>query len=49
MNTSLLLLFLVTVEEESKDLLSDRVSLYKGDITILEVDAIVNAGTVLCY
>ncbi|XP_045566143.1 ADP-ribose glycohydrolase MACROD2-like [Salmo salar] len=33
----------VTVEEESKDLLIDRVSLYKGDITILEVDAIVNA------
>ncbi|KPP59143.1 hypothetical protein Z043_122965 [Scleropages formosus] len=25
-------------------LLSDKVSLYKGDITILEVDAIVNAG-----
>uniref|UniRef100_A0A3B3CM90 Uncharacterized protein n=1 Tax=Oryzias melastigma TaxID=30732 RepID=A0A3B3CM90_ORYME len=24
--------------------LSDKVSLYKGDITILEVDAIVNAG-----
>uniref|UniRef100_A0A3Q0RIZ5 Macro domain-containing protein n=1 Tax=Amphilophus citrinellus TaxID=61819 RepID=A0A3Q0RIZ5_AMPCI len=24
--------------------LSDKVSLYKGDITVLEVDAIVNAG-----
>lgn len=24
--------------------LSDKVSLYKGDITMLEVDAIVNAG-----
>uniref|UniRef100_A0AAV2JKQ9 O-acetyl-ADP-ribose deacetylase MACROD2 n=1 Tax=Knipowitschia caucasica TaxID=637954 RepID=A0AAV2JKQ9_KNICA len=24
--------------------LSDKVSLYKGDITLLEVDAIVNAG-----
>uniref|UniRef100_A0A4W5LNL4 Macro domain-containing protein n=1 Tax=Hucho hucho TaxID=62062 RepID=A0A4W5LNL4_9TELE len=36
-------------EEEGKDLLRDKVSLYKGDITILEVDAIVNAGTVLCY
>uniref|UniRef100_A0A4W5LMH3 Macro domain-containing protein n=1 Tax=Hucho hucho TaxID=62062 RepID=A0A4W5LMH3_9TELE len=34
-------------EEEGKDLLRDKVSLYKGDITILEVDAIVNAGTVL--
>uniref|UniRef100_A0A8C7FG37 Uncharacterized protein n=1 Tax=Oncorhynchus kisutch TaxID=8019 RepID=A0A8C7FG37_ONCKI len=32
-----------------KDLLRDKVSLYKGDITILEVDAIVNAGTMLCY
>uniref|UniRef100_A0A4W5LLQ5 Macro domain-containing protein n=1 Tax=Hucho hucho TaxID=62062 RepID=A0A4W5LLQ5_9TELE len=30
-------------EEEGKDLLRDKVSLYKGDITILEVDAIVNA------
>uniref|UniRef100_A0A8K9WM50 Macro domain-containing protein n=1 Tax=Oncorhynchus mykiss TaxID=8022 RepID=A0A8K9WM50_ONCMY len=30
-----------------KDLLRDKVSLYKGDITILEVDAIVNAGTML--
>lgn len=49
MNTPLLLLFLVTEEEEGKDLLRDKVSLYKGDITILEVDAIVNAGTVLCY
>ncbi|KAK6328381.1 hypothetical protein J4Q44_G00003590 [Coregonus suidteri] len=39
----------VTEEEEGKDLLRDKVSLYKGDITILEVDAIVNAGTVLCY
>ncbi|RXM95483.1 O-acetyl-ADP-ribose deacetylase MACROD2 [Acipenser ruthenus] len=24
--------------------LSDKVSLYKGDITVLEIDAIVNAG-----
>lgn len=24
--------------------LSDKLSLYKGDITVLEVDAIVNAG-----
>ncbi|KAM7385803.1 hypothetical protein PAMP_001859 [Pampus punctatissimus] len=36
-------------KEEGKELtggggLSDKVSLYKGDITILEVDAIVNAG-----
>ncbi|KAK6301429.1 hypothetical protein J4Q44_G00274820 [Coregonus suidteri] len=36
--------FSITVEEERKDLLSDKVSLYKGDITILEVEAIVNAG-----
>lgn len=49
MNKPLLLLFLVTEEEEGKDLLRDKVSLYKGDITILEVDAIVNAGTMLCY
>uniref|UniRef100_A0AAZ3SI37 Macro domain-containing protein n=1 Tax=Oncorhynchus tshawytscha TaxID=74940 RepID=A0AAZ3SI37_ONCTS len=34
----------VTEEEEGKDLLRDKVSLYKGDITILEVDAIVNAA-----
>lgn len=31
-------------EEESPVSLCDKVSLYKGDITILEVDAIVNAG-----
>ncbi|TWW78688.1 O-acetyl-ADP-ribose deacetylase MACROD2 [Takifugu flavidus] len=37
-------------EEEEPELtgegggLSDKVSLYKGDITVLEVDAIVNAG-----
>nr|XP_043902234.1 ADP-ribose glycohydrolase MACROD2-like [Solea senegalensis] len=36
-------------KEEGKELtggggLSDKVSLYKGDITVLEVDAIVNAG-----
>lgn len=35
--------------EEGKELtgvggLGDKVSLYKGDITVLEVDAIVNAG-----
>ncbi|KTG03227.1 hypothetical protein cypCar_00016713 [Cyprinus carpio] len=33
-----------TEEEERKSFsLADKVSLYKGDITILEVDAIVNA------
>lgn len=32
------------VEEQDVPPLSDKVSLYKGDITILEVDAIVNAG-----
>ncbi|KAI1894682.1 hypothetical protein AGOR_G00118270 [Albula goreensis] len=32
------------VEEQDFHPLSDKVSLYKGDITILEVDAIVNAG-----
>uniref|UniRef100_A0A673BS35 Mono-ADP ribosylhydrolase 2 n=1 Tax=Sphaeramia orbicularis TaxID=375764 RepID=A0A673BS35_9TELE len=36
-------------KEEGKEVtggggLSDKVSLYKGDITVLEVDAIVNAG-----
>lgn len=36
-------------KEEGKELTggggpSDKVSLYKGDITVLEVDAIVNAG-----
>lgn len=31
-------------EEENPVSLCDKVSLYKGDITILEVDAIVNAG-----
>lgn len=31
-------------EEEQPVSLCDKVSLYKGDITILEVDAIVNAG-----
>lgn len=42
--------FLVNEEEEEQELtgagggLSDKVSLYKGDITVLEVDAIVNAG-----
>uniref|UniRef100_H3DGV1 Macro domain-containing protein n=2 Tax=Tetraodon nigroviridis TaxID=99883 RepID=H3DGV1_TETNG len=40
----------VNEEEEEQELtgagggLSDKVSLYKGDITVLEVDAIVNAG-----
>lgn len=29
--------------------LSDKVSLYKGDITVLEVDAIVNAGKELPF
>ncbi len=29
--------------------LSDKVSLYKGDITVLEVDAIVNAGKFLPF
>lgn len=43
-------LFLVNEEEEEQEPtgagggLSDKVSLYKGDITVLEVDAIVNAG-----
>lgn len=43
-------LFLVNEEEEELEQrgagrsLSDKVSLYKGDITVLEVDAIVNAG-----
>ncbi|XP_076831513.1 ADP-ribose glycohydrolase MACROD2 isoform X2 [Brachyhypopomus gauderio] len=32
-------------EEEHPVSLCDKVSLYKGDITILEVDAIVNAGS----
>ncbi|KAA0718135.1 O-acetyl-ADP-ribose deacetylase MACROD2 [Triplophysa tibetana] len=32
-------------EEQKSSSLADKVSLYKGDITILEVDAIVNAGT----
>ncbi|TSN48517.1 O-acetyl-ADP-ribose deacetylase MACROD2 [Bagarius yarrelli] len=31
-------------EQEIPVSLCDKVSLYKGDITILEVDAIVNAG-----
>ncbi|XP_028976343.1 ADP-ribose glycohydrolase MACROD2 isoform X2 [Esox lucius] len=31
-------------EKEKKDLLSDKIILYKGDITMLEVDAIVNAA-----
>lgn len=43
------LCFSVDDKEEEKELmggggLSDKVSLYKGDITVLEVDAIVNAG-----
>lgn len=45
------LFFLVNEEEEEQQELaaagggsSDKVSLYKGDITVLEVDAIVNAG-----
>ncbi|TRY96141.1 hypothetical protein DNTS_015956 [Danionella cerebrum] len=34
-----------SVKEEHKSFsLADKVSLYKGDITILELDAIVNAG-----
>lgn len=42
-------LFSANEKEEGKELtggggLSDKVSLYKGDITVLEVDAIVNAG-----
>lgn len=43
-------LFLVNEEDEEQELMgagggpSDKVSLYKGDITVLEVDAIVNAG-----
>ncbi|KAL0964812.1 hypothetical protein UPYG_G00329310 [Umbra pygmaea] len=32
--------------KEQKSVLS-KISLYKGDITVLEVDAIVNAGTLL--
>ncbi|XP_016388920.1 ADP-ribose glycohydrolase MACROD2 [Sinocyclocheilus rhinocerous] len=36
-----------TKEEEQKSFsLTDKVSLYKGDITILELDAIVNADSV---
>lgn len=31
-------------QDLQSNLLSDKVSLYKGDITVLEVDAIVNAG-----
>ncbi|KAG7462861.1 hypothetical protein MATL_G00189240 [Megalops atlanticus] len=31
-------------EQDMPPALSDKVSLYKGDITTLEVDAIVNAG-----
>lgn len=34
-------------EEENPVLMCDKVSLYKGDITVLEVDAIVNAGKCL--
>lgn len=46
-------LFVFLVNEEEEDLtgagggLSEKVSLYKGDITVLEVDAIVNAGKCL--
>lgn len=41
-------------KKEGKELtggggLSDKVSLYKGDITVLEVDAIVNAGKDLLF
>lgn len=43
------LLISANEKEEGKELtggggLTDKVSLYKGDITVLEVDAIVNAG-----
>lgn len=31
-------------EEQKSSSLADKVTLYKGDITILELDAIVNAG-----
>ncbi|NWX99936.1 MACD2 deacetylase, partial [Nothocercus julius] len=31
-------------EAQGKRSLSEKVSLYRGDITLLEVDAIVNAG-----
>lgn len=50
-NAKLLFLFSVNEDEEEEQEptgagkgLSDKVSLYKGDITVLEVDAIVNAG-----
>lgn len=42
--------FLADYKEDGQELtgggggLCDKVSLYKGDITVLEVDAIVNAG-----
>lgn len=53
LNAKFLFIFLVNEEEEEQELtgagggLSDKVSLYKGDITVLEVDAIVNAGKCL--
>ncbi|KAI5611626.1 O-acetyl-ADP-ribose deacetylase MACROD2 isoform X1 [Silurus asotus] len=34
-------------DEENTVSLCDKVSLYKGDITMLEVDAIVNAGCIV--
>lgn len=46
----MLICFISDTEEEEEQALtcggglSDKVSLYKGDITVLEVDAIVNAG-----
>lgn len=49
MNATVNFLISANDKEEGKELtggggLSDKVSLYKGDITVLEVDAIVNAG-----
>jgi len=43
---TLLYCYLTATEEEEHQSfsLADKVTLYKGDITILEVDAIVNAG-----
>lgn len=52
-NAKSLVLFLVDEDAEEQEPvaagggLSHKVSLYKGDITVLEVDAIVNAGKAL--
>lgn len=46
--------FFITEEDtqetsQVKKSLSEKVSLYRGDITLLEVDAIVNAGEYLIF